>query len=387
MTLESVDGLRDDEIVRVELAHVALPLLMAFEASHGTERWRDVVIVQLIAADGTVGIGEVDALGHPTYTHEYAAGAFALLRDEVVPAMLRPSGDGPTGLIRWHPMARAALGTARLDGGLRRCGRSLAEALGVPERPHRPRLARTAVLGRAGSVEQLLSWVDAALNGGAAMVKLKIAGLEDLRLAREVRRAFPEAALAADANGSLDGVEPAALLGAGLEQLTLRYLEQPYAPDALLETARLRGAVGTAICLDESIGSLGAARVAHALGAVDVINVKPARLGGPAEAAAVLAWARAEGVGAFCGGMLELGVGRAAAAAVAALAGDAIPTDLGPSSAYVLEDLTDPVLTDASGRLVVPWAPGIGVQVFPDRLARATRQRVTLERNGLRGGY
>lgn len=381
------------EVVRVALTRVAVPLTLPFEASHGTESLREVVLVEVTAADGTVGLGEVDALSHPSYTHEYAAGSFAVLRDEVVPSLLRGDDAAAEALSRWHPMARAALSTARLDGGLRRAGVGLADALGVPDGVERRHLARTAVLGRAGSTEQLLSWVDIARRAGAALVKLKISGPGDLETAMEVRRAFPDLGLAADANGALHGLDAAELRRAGLDRLSLRYLEQPYPPDALVELAELRRGIDTPVCLDESIGSLAAARVAHALGSLDVVNVKPARLGGLGEAAAVLHWAAQEGIGAFCGGMLELGVGRAAAAAVAALAaatapdgdaraaGRALPTDLGPSAAYVAEDLTDPVVTDDAGCLVVPSGPGIGVTLHRDRLERVTVEHVSLTRS------
>jgi O-succinylbenzoate synthase len=73
--------------------------------------------------------------------------------------------------------------------------------------------------------------------------------------------------------------------------------------------------------------------------------------------------------------MVELGVGRAAAAAVAALEGCTLPTDLGPSAQYVAEDLAGPVLADDDGRLVVPDGPGIGVQVDRAR-ARAAAEAV-----------
>jgi L-alanine-DL-glutamate epimerase-like enolase superfamily enzyme len=56
----------DEQIVRVELTRVALPLTSAFEASHGTETLRQVVIVQLVATDGTIGFGEVDAFTQPS---------------------------------------------------------------------------------------------------------------------------------------------------------------------------------------------------------------------------------------------------------------------------------------------------------------------------------
>ncbi len=357
--------------VAVTLWHVAVPLRQAFEASHGTEDRREVVVVRVEAADGAIGLGECDALSRPTYTHEYTRGAFALLRDELVPSLL--AGQVPP--ARFHPMARAALATALIDLQLRRTGRALADHLGAT----RTALARTAVLGRHPNIDALLAAVAAAIGGGAVLVKLKVAGPADLAQAAVVRATFPEAGLAADANGALDGLAPAELVAAGLDRLGLAYLEQPFSAQDLLASAALRRTVATPIALDESVTSVGAARTALALGALDAINVKPARLGGPQEAAALVAWAQREGLRAFCGGMLELGVGRAAAAAVAALDGCDWPTDLGPSAAYVAADITNPVIVDGQGRLLVPRGPGLGVMLgSEDQLAALSVEWVTL---------
>jgi L-alanine-DL-glutamate epimerase-like enolase superfamily enzyme len=64
--------------------------------------------------------------------------------------------------------------------------------------------------------------------------------------------------------------------------------------------------------------------------------------------------------------MVELGVHRAGAAAVASAAAAlavALPTDLGPSANYVQVDVCTPVRCDADGLLVVPEGPGTGAQV------------------------
>ncbi|MGD9754099.1 MAG: enolase C-terminal domain-like protein [Acidimicrobiia bacterium] len=378
----------------VDLWHVAVPLLVPFEASHGTESQREVVVVRVVGRDGVDGWGECDALTHPTYTHEYARGAFAVLRDELAPGLL--AGGGLPRHARLHPMARAALATALADGRARRGGRSLAASLARPLDPHRAgtavappstpappsTLARTAVLGRTGTADELLAAVDRAVAGGAALVKLKLAGPDDLERFRTLRRARPAVALAADANGSLDGCDAAAVLAAGLDELGLTYLEQPYGADALLDTAALRRAATTPIALDESITSLEAARLAHHVGALDVLNLKPARLGGPAEAVALARWAADHAVASFCGGMVELGIGRAAAVAVAAAMAAvapgpiALPCDLGPSAAYVDPslELCTPVSCDPAGRLVVPTGAGIGVAVDVGRIEAACRQ-------------
>jgi O-succinylbenzoate synthase len=76
---------------------------------------------------------------------------------------------------------------------------------------------------------------------------------------------------------------------------------------------------------------------------------------------------REHGVAAWCGGMLETGLGRAANLALAALPGFTLPGDISASDRYFTRDLTAPfVLTD--GRLTVPSAPGIGIAPDPDAL-------------------
>ena len=114
--------------------------------------------------------------------------------------------------------------------------------------------------------------------------------------------------------------------------------------------------VGVPIALDESVGSIGEACTALAIGAMGMLNVKPARVGGPIAAVAVAQVAAEEGRPVFCGGMFESGIGRAAALA---FAGDTLctgPTDLGPSSRYVLDDLTAPFSLE-DGSCAYPTVP------------------------------
>jgi O-succinylbenzoate synthase len=158
-----------------------------------------------------------------------------------------------------------------------------------------------------------------------------------------------------------------------VDGLEVSYLEQPCPAGDLLGTARLRRHSGVPIVLDESVGGPADLRLAEAVGAVDGVNVKPARLGGLDAAAELVQLAVDAGLSVLCGGMVELGIGRAAAAAVAALEGCGWPTDLGPSSAYVAADdeLTDPVRCDEDGRLIVPDGIGLGVAVRLERIEAA----------------
>ncbi|MEA3213990.1 MAG: o-succinylbenzoate synthase [Acidimicrobiia bacterium] len=363
------DPLDPAGVARVRLWLVEAALLVPFAASHGTETQRCSTLVEVALASGATGWGECPALSRPTYTHEYAAGAWRLLVDELVPAVLAGRG----GEIRGHPMARSAVAAALWDARLREQGRSLADRV-APGRLRR--VPRGAVIGRQRVPEATIAAVAAALEGGVELVKLKVGSPHDRQALVAVRRAFPDVQLAADANGAFSAVPLEELRW--IDDLHLAYLEQPLAPGDLVGHARLARALATPVALDESIDDLDDLATALELGAIEVLNVKAARLGGPHEAIAVIDACAEAGVPAFVGGMLELGVGRALGAALALRGGCTLPTDLGPSSAYVAEDVSDPVVVDAQGRLVVPGGPGIGVEVHLQRLAAMSSEVVEL---------
>ena len=362
---------------RLELRHVRVPLRTPFVAAHGTEVDREVVVVRAVAADDAEGWGECDALAAPTYTAEWTAGAFAALRDELGPLVL--AGDrGPwAARAAAHPMAAAAVERAVVDLALRRAGRSLAGALGatVSEVP------AAVVLGRPPTVDALVARVARAVEDGAPLVKVKVAPDWLAEPLGAVRSAFPDLALAADANGSFRPAQLAAL-ASSVAAVHLAYLEQPLAPADDHELGRWPRRTGVALVADESVA--GADDVARLVAAgVDGVNVKPARVGGLGATRSVVDACRSTGASLLVGGMLELGVGRAAAVAVAAaVAGVAPgwPTDVGPSDRYVAQDITEPVAAGPAGTVRVPAGPGIGRAPIPARLEAVTVDRATVLR-------
>ncbi|MEX0767652.1 MAG: enolase C-terminal domain-like protein, partial [Microthrixaceae bacterium] len=166
---------------------------------------------------------------------------------------------------------------------------------------------------------------------------------------------------------------------AEVDALGLAFIEQPFsAALSFEELAQWRTSLRTPVALDESLTSLEAVQSAVLSEAVDIVSVKPARLGGVLVAALCVEAASAAGVSCFVGGMLELGIGRAGAAAVAALPGCNLPTDLGPSSHYVQRDICSPICTNAVGELLVPTGPGIGRVPDEDQLQRYCVQELRL---------
>jgi O-succinylbenzoate synthase len=350
----------------VELIRVALPLVRPHVYAGGEEDERNVVLVRAIDADGTEGWGECSALSAPGYVSETTGTAWSRLRDDLAPAWL--AGSRPS---QASPMAHAALEMAALDIDLRHRDTSLVESLAATFGPARAQVEWCAVLGLNATVAE----VDDALRAGATQVKFKVSPARDLAPVVAVRDEYPEMLLAVDANGSYPS---AAAVPPLLAELDLAYVEQPLDADDLAGSAELGERLGLRIALDESIASSSGLQRAIDMGACSVVNVKGARLGGVVEVVRTFETVRSMGIDAFVGGMLETGVGRAVALALAVQAPSTMPTDVGPTSRYFAQDLVPPFSPDSSGRLCPPSGSGIGV--VPDRhtLAAHRVERVLL---------
>ncbi|HET8931628.1 MAG TPA: o-succinylbenzoate synthase [Acidimicrobiales bacterium] len=338
---------------------------------------REVIIVEVVDADGHIGWGECSALPTPGYTPEYLGGCWSLLRDILVPEVVADPIEALAYLTAFpgHPMARSALIGALIDLDLRAGGRSLATALADGGAPA-PQVRSTAVVGMHDDPADLEAAVERALAAGHQSVKLKIDPLHDVVAVQTVRRQWPDLPLAVDANASYGDADEAVAALARIEAVagSLAYVEQPLAADDLVGATVVARRTSTPVALDESVTSLGEAVTAISLGAVGILNCKPARVGGPLAAIAIARVMVEEGVGVFCGGMVESGIGRAAALAFAAQDVCTLPTDLGPSERYHREDLTRPFVL-SEGAIAVPTGPGIGVAPDADVLAAHTIAR------------
>jgi len=342
---------------------VRVPMLLTtpLRSVAGLRAGRDVLLVHVRAREAE-GWAECAAEPEPTYSPEFTDGAVTVLLEHLLPrAAAGPIGDalalGPhLDAVRGHPMARAALELAILDAQLRSVGRSLADWLGATA-IHVP---AGAALGLHDDIEDLLTEADAVLALGASRLRVKIAPGRALAPLTALRsHVGAGVVMQADANGSftLDDPELAQLDGVGLA-----CLEQPLDPSDLVGHAALAQRLRTPICLDEPLTSLGAVEAAIALGACEVVCLKPARVGGWINARAVHDRCVELGVPVWVGGMLETGVGRAANLAVAALPGMALPPDLDPRGRFD-PDLADP-RRPVDGAVAVPTGPG--TDAIPD---------------------
>jgi o-succinylbenzoate synthase len=363
----------------VELRLIALPLVAPFRTSFGTETTKECVLVR-VETDEAQGWGECVAGRDPGFSEEFNGGAWLVLREFLIPALLEAGDVSIADLdrvlagTRGNPMARAALVDAFVDADLRAQGISLAAYLGA----ERDRVACGVSIGIASTTHELLEQVAKYLALGYRRIKLKIEPGADVERVAAVRGAFPDTLLSVDANAAyrLDDVD----VFRALDAFGLLMVEQPLHQDDLLQHAKLQAQIETDICLDESIRSAADAAAAIELGACRIVNIKQGRVGGVVEARRVHDLALAAGVPVWCGGMLETGIGRALNLALAAMPGFTLPGDTSASSRYFTDDLTEPFEMTADGMMKLPQGPGIGVTPRVDRLDDCTRRLEALTR-------
>lgn len=361
-------------IERFRLHRLNIPLVRPFRTSFGTERVRDVILVEAIADDGTRGWGECVTMSWPGYSYEYGDAAIDVMTHHLLPALVEVSdSDDPyevraaMEVVAGHPMAKNALSTAMLDAWLRGRGESLGSFLGA-EREWVD-CGVSVGIPVTESIDELMSEVADYVDQGYRRIKLKIQPGWDIEPVRAVREAWPTMPLQTDANQAYERSDAAHL--ARLDAYDLLLHEQPLEQDDWYGHVLMSQACRTPICMDESIHSVMSADSALQFGACSIINIKPGRVGSYLTAKEIHDLCAERGAPVWAGGMLETGIGRAANVALAALPGFTLPGDTSASNRYYEVDVTPPfVLQD--GRLPVPTGPGIGVDPIPEVLADLT---------------
>jgi O-succinylbenzoate synthase len=361
---------------QLELRRIALDLVTPFRTSFGTEEHRDILLLH-VTADVGDGWGECVAMVAPLYSSEFADGAELVLERHLWPALARVDDLDAADVahvlepFKGHPMAKAALEMAVLDAELRAAGRNLHDHFGGD----RDRVPSGVSVGIFDDLDTLLAQVQGYVDDGYARIKLKIEpgwDLEPVRLVREL--IGPDMGLQVDANTAYGRSDIEHLCR--LDEYDLLLIEQPLPEEDVLGHARLAAASSTPVCLDESIVSLQTAADAIELGAAEIINIKPGRVGGYLEARRIHDLCVDRGVPVWCGGMVETGIGRAANAALAALPGFTLPGDISASTRFYRRDVVLDPITVEDGHVRVPSAPGLGFDLdleFLDEVTTATR--------------
>ncbi|MCJ7452012.1 MAG: o-succinylbenzoate synthase [Steroidobacteraceae bacterium] len=345
--------------------------------SHGEFTSRGSVILALEDLEGRCGYGE--AAPWPGFGTESEAQALAALEDvaELLAGADVEPGECPVvaaSRLGNAPAARAALEGALWDLAARRAGRSLAAHLVescVAPLARRDGVADRAALGEVPVSALLIERSPDALRREAASVraagyraaKMKLGGGsldEDCARARAAREGLGEGfRLRGDANGAWTESDARQALQS-LAEFGFEYLEQPVAPGDEMALARLRRLGLVRIAADESVATGRDARRLVESGAVDVLVLKPAMLGGPARALEIANLARRSGCDVVFSHAFESAVGARHALHCAAAWADPVACHGLCTAGLFVNDIAEPVAC-RKGVAVVASSPGLGI--------------------------
>ena len=279
----------------------------------------------------------------------------------------RPSRARPTGVCRRSSdleihgapgrALNAALENARLD----------LEAPGGVAEPEDDGVGVNATipsLGSAAAAEAALQSVES----GFLTLKVKAGAERETEVlvdrVRAIRAAVgPEIRLRLDVNGAWDLATAIERLEA-IARFDIEFVEQPLPPHDVDGMAELRRSVRVPIAADEAAASVRDVRGLLAADAVDVLVVKPVRVGGPGAVAGSPSSPRNGTWRSSSARCSRRGSGSPPAVAVAAALPDVAssrwpdPLDHGLATAGLLEhDLLARSLVIEDGRMRPPWRP------------------------------
>lgn len=345
------------------------------KGSRGAHAVSPFALVQIHTDEGLTGLGEVSCTprwsGEDAWTAAHVVGRYIepwlLGRD---PRAVLALGLELQDAVFGHQFAKAGVEMALWD----LCGKSLGQPLhrlfGGPVRDH----VRTKFSIGGGSPERVAELAAWAVAEGFDAMKVKVGSRDDTDLRRfcAARDAAGEGvSIGVDANGGWD-FATARRLAPALVAEGAAFIEQPLSPQDPYGAARLRDLLGAPLVADDAVGTPDEAAAVIVARAADILSLYVGMAGGITSAKRIAETAVAHGLGWMIGSNLELGVGMAAHAHVAlsvpGLADDVVPCDIISTFYYEADVVTG--LDVRPGRVMAPTAPGLGVQLLPEAVAR-----------------
>lgn len=186
------------------------------------------------------------------------------------------------------------------------------------------------------------------------ILKLKVGTAQDEAMLRVVREEAPHKTIRVDANTAWTAKQAIAALPM-LRDFGVELIEQPVAPADLDGLRLVRSRSDVPVIADESCVTLG--DIPRLAGAVDGVNLKLAKCGGPREAMRMIHCARAHGMQVMLGCMVESTLGIAAAVQLAPLV-DYL--DIDGAALLARDPFTGPGI-EADGTVRFNTTAGLGV--------------------------
>ena len=334
----------------------------ALRLGNGAITERDGIVVT-VQSDGITGVGEASPMAATMSMSEAIGATWDSLKERVIPAVvsMRPKSlDDVCGVLEavgGDASARAGVESAFYDVEAQRVGMPLARLLGGS----RMRIECGLTVGTAPSVSELMAHIERHLADGYKRVTVTVHPGWDIEPLGEIRRAFGDIPLIADANGAYTREHFDHLRR--FDEYELLMIVQPLMSHDLEGHAELQALLATPVCLDEGAEDPEAVRRALRIGACRIVKIRTQRVGGPRNAWRIHDLCASAGIPVWVGSKLELGVGSVQAAHLAALPNCRFPSDVQASRRWFVEDVITPPVEVHDGEIQLPLATGLGYRI------------------------
>lgn len=359
------------KVSKVEAIPFAIPYRKPLRFASGEVTTADHVLIRVHTDDGLVGTAEAPPRAY-TYGETQASivaivtGLFAgqiiglspLEREQVRVRLNRTVGN---------PTAKSAIDMALWD--------IIGQSLGVPVTEllggygNRMRVAH--MVGFAEPAEMVAEAGRVREQYGITTFKVKVGRRPielDVAACRALREAMPTAELYIDGNRGWTSTDSARALRA-LADIDLQFAEELCPADDVLGRRWLAGQSGIPLFADESAATAGDVTRELLGGSANGISIKTARTGFT-ESHRILAQCEGLGVDVVLGNQIDGQIGSLCGLAFGA-AFEATSRRAGELSNFL--DMTDDLLAEPlqirGGTLRVREAPGLGIEIDPDKLA------------------
>lgn len=359
-------------IERIEAIPLVYPVegyFKFFENTSGRPFGRPSVLVKMTADDRTVGWGE--CVPSPRWSYETLDTVLSTTRLYLAPELI---GRDPLDLDGAHaamnrviapsfstgqPICKAGIDLALFDITGKLLRQTAAERWGRKDR-ETVRLSWTL---NPRTLDETAELVEQARARGYRDFNIKVGPdpEHDVALVRLVRKLASDAELWADANGGYAEADALAV-APRLADLGVAFFEQPVAANRLRSFARLKQQGALPIIMDEGVVSTVDLEEFHALGLLDGLAVKVARVGGVTEARRQVEYLEQHGLIFLGSGLTDPDVSLSASLTLFATYGLQHAAALnGPQylTASVLMNPFRPI----DGELRAPSGPGLGIEV------------------------
>jgi muconate cycloisomerase len=385
-------------IVALTASQLRVPFRRSIRHASHTRSESDNVLVRCVLEDGTVGHGE--GVPRDYVTGETIDSALDLLAQSDLRSQCEPCADFAEAValaerLRLAPVpgddrdcqgnaARCAVELAVLDAYGRRFGALLAEATRLAAPDLYEPCARVqysgALTGAKGLKAPVYAWVLRMYGFREVKVKVGLAGLDDARRLRAIRRGLgSRVGLRVDANEAWSAAEAVDRIRA-LEPYHLGAVEQPVPHAEVAALRDVRRQVQVPLMLDESLCSPSDAERAIADGTCDLFNLRLSKCGGFLPSLRLAQMARRAGLGYQLGCQVgETAVLSAAGRHFAQSVAGLHYLEGSYDRHLVREALATEDLTFRRGG----WAPaltgpGLGIDLDPEALKRVTVRSAAL---------